>query len=77
MLGSLAGMMLMWLFNLLVLVEILFLMCGAARLGGIFIVFMVRGLPIMRVVFLDFQVVGVLIWVREVDLVVMMVGISG
>ena len=77
MLSSLAGMMLMRVFNLLVLVEILFFMCGAARLGGIFVFVVMRGVAIMRVVFLDFQVVGVLIWVREVDLVVMMVGISG
>jgi hypothetical protein len=77
MLGSLAGMMLMWLFNLLVLVEILFLMCGAARLGGIFVFVVMRGVVIVMAVPLAFHVVGVLIWVREVDLVVMMVGISG
>ena len=82
MLGSLAGMM-MWVFSLHVWVKILFYMCGAARLGGIFVIVMVRGLAIMMgwvAVLLDFLVVRVLIRRRVFDLVglvVMMVAISG
>jgi hypothetical protein len=79
MLGSLAGMM-MWLSNLLVWVKILFFMCSAARLGGIFVIVMVRGLAIMMAVLLYFLVVRVLMRRRVFDLVglvVMMVAISG